>query len=146
LGTLEPSDATDLRFGEMIANGPQLKIKDLRSRNAQQYGKGLLIDRWREIEKDPRKNDRVARETAISALRRRPLEIVGLAVQLTWDIGNPGFILWYARTDLGYAKMNEDQVKMLAEKFGFRTVKTPERSHTHCYNTTFSDPGRITLL
>src|SRR6478672_2064747 len=95
---LEPSDATDPRFGDIIANGQQFKIKDLGLRNAQQYGPGLLMDRWREIEKDPRKNDRVARETAISALRRRPLEIVGLAVQLTWDIGNPGSILWYART------------------------------------------------
>src|SRR4029077_8277991 len=122
---LEPSDASDLRVGEIIANGPQFKIQDLRSRNAQQYGKGLLIDRWREIEKDPRKNDRVARETAINALRRRPFEIVGLAVETYMGYWNPGSIQWYARTDLGYAKMNEDQVKMLAEKFGFRTVKDP---------------------
>ena len=78
---LEPSDASDPRFGELIANGHQFKIKDLHLRNAQQYGEGLLIDRWREIEKDRRKNDRVARETAINALRRRPLEIVGLAVK-----------------------------------------------------------------
>jgi hypothetical protein len=122
---LEPSDATDPRFGEIIANGPQFKIKDLRSRNAQQYGKGLLIGRWREIEKDRRKNDRVARETAINALRRRPWEIVWLAVETYMGYWNPGSIHWYARTDLGYAKMNDDAVKMLAEKFGFRTVKDP---------------------
>ena len=122
---LEPSDATDPRFGEIIANGHQFKIKDLRSRNAQQYGKGLLIKRWREIEKDPRKNDRVARETAINALRRRPLEIVGLAVKTYMGYWNPGSMRRYARIDLGYAKLNDDQVKMLAEKFGFRTVKDP---------------------
>jgi len=122
---LEPSDASDLRFGDLIANGPQIKIKDLRSRNAQQYGKGLLIDRWREIEKDPRKNDRVARETAINALRRRPWEIVWLAVETYMGYWNPGSIQGYARTDLGYAKMNDDAVKMFAEKFGFRAVKDP---------------------
>jgi hypothetical protein len=122
---LEPSDASDPRFGEIIANGPQFKIKDLRSRNAQQYGKGLLIGRWREIEKDHRKNDRVARETAINALRHRPLEIVGLAVETYTGYWNPGSIRWYARTDLGYGKMNDDQVKMFADKFGFRTVKDP---------------------
>jgi hypothetical protein len=105
---LAPSDASDLRFGEIIANGPQFKIQDLRSRNAQQYGKGLLIDRWREIEKDPRKNDRVARETAINALRRRPWEIVGLAVETYMGYWNPGSIQRYARTDLGYAKMNDE--------------------------------------
>jgi hypothetical protein len=63
---LEPSDASDPRFGELIANGDQLKIKNLHFRNAQQYGDGLLIKRWREIEKDPRKSDRVARESARS--------------------------------------------------------------------------------
>src|SRR6476620_1259576 len=119
---LEPSDASDPRFGEIIANGSQFKIQDLLSRNAQQYSKGLLIDRWREIEKDPRKNDRVARETAINALRRRPLEIVGLALETYMGYWNPGSLQKYARTDLGYAKMNDEQVKMLAEKFGFRSV------------------------
>src|SRR5258707_2048160 len=122
---LEPSDASDPRFGEIIANGDQFKIKTLGLRNAQQYGKGLLIKRWREIEKDPRKNDRVARETAINALRHRPLEIVGLAVETYMGYWNPGSIRWYARTDLGYGKLNDDQVKMFAEKFGFRTVKDP---------------------
>ena len=122
---LEASDATDPRFGEIIANGNQIKIKNLHLRNAQQFGKDLLVDRWREIEKDPQKNDRVARETAINALRHRPLEIVGLAVKTYMGYCNPGSIRWYARTDLGYAKLNDDQVKMLAEKFGFRTTKDP---------------------
>ena len=122
---LEPSDASDPRFGELIANGHQFKIKTLGLRNAQQYGKGLLLDRWREIEKDHRTNDRVARETAINALRHRPLGIVGLAVITYMGYWNPGSMWRYARTDLGYAKMNDDQVKLLAEKFGFRTVKDP---------------------
>ena len=120
---LEPSDATDPRFGDIIANGHQFKIKDLDLRNAQQYGPGLLMDRWLEIEKDPRKNDRVARETAINALRRRPLEIVGLAVKTYMEYWNPEFIWRYARIDLGYGKLSDDQIKMLAEKFGFQTVK-----------------------
>jgi hypothetical protein len=122
---LQPSDASDPRFGEIIANGQEFKIKTLGLRNAQQYGEGLLIDRWREIEKDQRKNDRVARETAINVLRHRPLEIVGLAVTTYMGYWNPGSIRRYARTDLGYATMNDDQVKMFAEKFGFQTVKDP---------------------
>ena len=83
------------------------------------------MDRWREIEKDPRTNDRVARETAINALRRRPLEIVELAVTTYMGYYNPAAVRWYARTDLGYAKLSDDQVKMLAEKFGSQTVKDP---------------------
>lgn len=122
---LEPSDATDPRFGQIIANGNQFKIKDSRLRNAQQYVEGFLIKRWREIEKDPRTNDRVARETAISALRRRPLAIVGLTVQTYMQYWNARTIRWYARTDLGYGKLRDDQVQLFAEKFGFRTVKDP---------------------
>ena len=57
---LESSDASDPRFGELIANGDQFDIKDLHSRNAQQYAEGFLIERGREIEKDRRTNDRVA--------------------------------------------------------------------------------------
>ena len=38
----------DPRFGELIANGHQFKINDLTLRNAQQFGEGFLIDRWRE--------------------------------------------------------------------------------------------------
>ena len=119
---LEPSDASDPRFGELIANGQQFKLKDLNLRNAQQFGQGLLIKRWREIEKNRRKSDRVARETAINALRRRPLEIVGLAVKTYMGYWNAGSIQWYTQTDLGYGELRDDQIKMLAEKFGFQTV------------------------
>jgi hypothetical protein len=120
---LEPSDATDPRFGDIIANGHQFKIKDLGLRNAQQYGEGLLINRWREIEKNRRKNDRVARETAINALRRRPLEIIGLTVQTYMGYWNLRSIWRYARIDLGYGKLSDGKLKALAEKFGFQTVK-----------------------
>jgi hypothetical protein len=120
---LEPSDATDPRFGELIASGHQFKINDLHSRNAQQYGEGFLIKRWREIEKKPRKNARVSRETAINALRRRPLKIVGLTVQTYMEYWNLRLIRLYARTDLGYGKLSDDQLKTFAEKFKFKTVK-----------------------
>src|SRR4029453_14007136 len=49
---LQPSDATDPRFHDIIANGDQFEINNLRQRNAQQFSKGFLIERWREIEKD----------------------------------------------------------------------------------------------
>jgi hypothetical protein len=122
---LKPSDASDPRFGDVIANGHRFKIKSPYLRNAQQFGRGMLMDRWREIEKDPRTNDRVARETAINALRRRPLEIIALTVTTYMGYYNPAAVRWYARTDLGYAKLSDDQVKMLAEKFGSQTVKDP---------------------
>lgn len=119
---LESSDASDPRFGEVIANGNQFKLKNLNLRNAQQYGPGMLMDRWREIEKDPRINDRVARETAINALRHRPLEIVGLAVRTYMGYCNPAAMRSRARSDLGYGELSNDEVKRFAENFGFQTV------------------------
>jgi len=38
---LEPSDATDSRFRDLIANGDEFKIDDLSLRNAQHFGKGF---------------------------------------------------------------------------------------------------------
>ena len=120
---LEPSDASDPRFAELIANGDQFKIKDLQSRNAQQYGEGFLIRRWREIEKDRQTDDRVTRETAINALRRRPLAIVGLTVKTYMGYWDRREIQQYARTDLGYGELKDRQIKMFADKFGFQAVR-----------------------
>ncbi len=120
---LKPSNASDPRFADIIANGDQFKIKDLQSRNAQQYAQGFLIKRWREIEKDRRTNDRVTRETAMNALRRRPLAIVGLTVKTYMGYWNLRAIQWYARTNLGYGQLKDSQLKTLAEKFRFQAVK-----------------------
>ena len=120
---LEPSDATDSRLGELIANGNQFQIHDLTLRNAQHFGEDFLIDRWRKIEKKRRKSDRIAKETAMNALRRRPLQIVGLAMKTYMGYWGIASIQSYAREDLGYGELTEEQVKVFAEKFRFITVK-----------------------
>ena len=120
---LEPSDATDPRFGELIANGREFKIEDPTLRNAQHFGEGFLIDRWRKIEKKRRKRDRIARETAMNALRRRPLQIAGLALNTYMGYWGMASIQSYAREDLGVGELTDEQIKMLIEKFRFTTVK-----------------------
>jgi len=120
---LEPSDATDSRFRDLIANGHQFKIDDLTLRNAQHFGEGFLIDRWSKIEKNRRKRDRIARETAMNALRRRPLQIAGLALKTYMGYWGIASIQSYAREDLGYGELSEEQLKVFAEKFRFTTVK-----------------------
>ena len=120
---LDPSDATDSRFRDLIANGDQFKIDDLTLRNAQHFGEGFLIDRWRKIEKNRRKRDRIAKETAMNALRRRPLKIVGLALKTYMGYWGVASIQSYAREDLGLGELSDEQVKVLAEKFRFMTVK-----------------------
>jgi hypothetical protein len=120
---LEPSDATDSRFRDLIANGDQFKIDDLRLRNAQHFGEGFLIDRWRKIEKNRRERDRIAKETAMNALRRSPLQIAGLALKTYMGYWGIASIQSYAREDLGYGELSDEQLKVLAEKFRFITAK-----------------------
>ena len=120
---LQPSDATDSRFRDLIAKGYEFKIDDPTLRNAQHFGEGFLIDRWRKIENDRRKRDRIARETAMNALRRRPLQIAGLALKTYMGYWGIASIQSYAREDLGGGELTDEQVKMLIEKFRFTTVK-----------------------
>jgi hypothetical protein len=120
---LRPDDATDPRFRALIADGRKFGMQDLRQRLAQHFIKGFLIDRWSKIETNFKKNERVARQTAMNALRRRPLQIAGLAVKTYmeyWDIVS---IKKYTRDDLGRNELTDDQVKTLAEKFHFITAK-----------------------
>jgi hypothetical protein len=120
---LQPDDATDPHFRELIANGHQFKIKDLHLRNAQHFSEGFLVDRWTQIEKNRRKRDRIAMQTAMNALRRRPLQIVDLAVKTYMGYWQIQSIQQYARIDLGNNDLTEEEVERLAEKFRFTTVK-----------------------
>jgi hypothetical protein len=121
---LEPSDAMDLRFRDLIANGDQFKIHDLSLRNAQHFGKGFLIDRWTKIEKNRGRRERIARETAMNALHRRPLQIAELAVRTYLGYWSVGSIQRCAREDLGDGELTDEQVERIAEEFRFRTTKT----------------------
>src|SRR4029078_6567159 len=123
---LDPSDATDSRFRDLIASGDQFKIDDLTLRNAQHFGEGFLIDRWRKIEKNRRKRDRIAKETAMNALRLRPLKIGGLALKTYMGYWGVASIQSYAREDLGLGELSDEQVKVLAEKFQFMALKSTQ--------------------
>jgi len=59
----------------------------------------------------------------MNALRRRPLQIAGLALRTYMGYWGIASIQSYAREDLGGGELTDEQVKMLAEKFGFQTVK-----------------------
>jgi hypothetical protein len=120
---LRPDDATDPRFRALIADGRKFGMQDLRQRLAQHFIKGFLIDRWSKIEKDFKKNERVARQTAMNALRRHPLQIAGLAVKTYMEYWDIAFIKKYTADDLGRNELTDDQVKTLAEKFHFITAR-----------------------
>jgi hypothetical protein len=120
---LQPDDATDPRFRELIAEGYKFHLNDPRFRDAQHFAEGFLIHRWTQIEKNRRKRDRIAMQTAKNVLRRRPLQIAGLAMKTYMGYWQIQSIQQYARIDLGNNDLTEEDVERLAEKFRFRTVK-----------------------
>ena len=59
----------------------------------------------------------------MNALRHRPLQIIDLAVKTYLGYWQIQAIQLYARSDLGYVNLTDDDVKILAEKFGVKTEK-----------------------
>ena len=120
---MSPLTPRDPRFGELIANGHQFKINDLTLRNAQHFGEGFLIDRWREIEKDRQKErshcerdrDECVAAPAVGNCRARCENLHGVLEPRIHSVVRP-------RRSRPW-RVDDDQVKMFAEKFGFQTVK-----------------------
>ena len=59
----------------------------------------------------------------MNALRRRPLQIAGLALKTYMGYWGIASIQSYARENLGGVDLTDDQIKMLAQKFHFAIVK-----------------------
>ena len=118
---LEPTDASDERLGQIIAEGEEFSIKELTERNNQRFKSGYLVDRWQEEEPDVSSANQIAKETALRALRRDPLGVLRLAGRTFaqyWDFQG---IQHYATIDLGHNDLTAEQCAMLAEEFHFTT-------------------------
>ena len=118
---LVPADAPDERLAQIIAEGDEFNIKDLTVRNCQRFEKDYLVDRWQEEEPDWTLGSQIAKETALHALRRNPLQVLGLAVQTFAQYWNLKDLRHYATIDLGHNDLTEEQAGQLAEHFHFAT-------------------------
>jgi len=117
---LTPLDASDQRLARIIEQGNEFDIKKLTARNSQRWAPGYLIDRWEKVEPDRRRADEIAKETALHALRRNPLQILRLAAQTFaqyWNLRS----LRYMRVDLGHNNLTPEQRSILAERFHLAT-------------------------
>jgi hypothetical protein len=116
-----PADATDPRLAEIIAQGEEFEIKDLTARNRQRFDTDYLIDRWQQVETDTPDASQIAKETALRALRRAPLQVLGLAAQTFAQYWNLKDLRSYASIDLGHHDLTAEQRALLAEYFHFST-------------------------
>lgn len=116
-----PADATDPRLAEIIAQGEEFEIKDLTARNRQRFDSDYLVDRWQQAEPDTPDASQIAKETALRALRRAPLQVLGLAAQTFAQYWNLKDLRSYASIDLGHHDLTVEQRGLLAEHFHFAT-------------------------
>jgi hypothetical protein len=116
-----PADATDPRLAAIIAQGEEFEIKDLTARNRQRFDSDYLVDRWQQAEPDTPDASQIAKETALRALRRAPLQVLGLAAQTFAQYWNLKDLRSYASIDLGHHDLTLEQRNLLAEHFHFST-------------------------
>jgi hypothetical protein len=103
---LKPTDSSDPRLAELIAEGDQFRLNDIRLRDRQLYASGYLVDRWKQIEPNATVLNRVAKQTALHALWRRPLGVATLGARTFlgyWDFER---IHRQAKRELGKALNN----------------------------------------
>jgi uncharacterized protein with PQ loop repeat len=118
---LVPADASDERLARIIAQGDEFNIKDMTARNKQRFAPDYLVDRWQEAEPDEPRASQIAKETALRALRRNPLQVLRLAVRTFAQYWNLKDLRHYAKIDLGHHDLTPEQISDLAESFHLAT-------------------------
>jgi hypothetical protein len=118
---LVPADASDERLARIIEQGDEFDIKELTARNDQRFESGYLVDRWQEAEPDTPRANRIAKETALRALRRNPLAVLHLAARTFAQYWNLKDLRHYASIDLGHNDLTPEQNSILAESFHLAT-------------------------
>jgi hypothetical protein len=98
---LQPNDSPDPRLAQIISQGKQFHLTNLRLRNSQLYSKGYLVDRWQNAEGDSALADQVAKQTALRALSHRPAAILSLGWRTFLGYFDPHQLHQQAKSDLG---------------------------------------------
>jgi hypothetical protein len=118
---LKPTDSPDPRLSNLIAEGGQFQLNNIRMRNAQLYSSGYLIDRWERIEPDFAVSNQIAKQTALHALSHRPMDVAMLGIKTFlgyWDFSQ---IHIEANIELGKASWrnnwNDGMTSQLAKHF-----------------------------
>ena len=118
---LQPTDSPDARLASLVAEGGQFRIREPLLRTSQLYQPGYLVSRWKEIEPDLAISNRVAKQTALHALIRRPLDVAALGVKTFWSYWNFHEIHKEAKYELGQAgpDLPESITSELARRYHF---------------------------
>lgn len=103
---LKPTDSPDPRLSELIAKGNDFRLNDVWSRDGQLYSPGGLVDRWKQIEPNAIISNRIAKQTALNALLRHPMDVLTLGAKTFLHYWNFNHIGRQAKLELGKMRNN----------------------------------------
>ena len=124
---LKPTDSPDPRLSELIARGNEFRLNDIWSRDGQLYSPGGLANRWKQIEPNAVVSNQVAKQTALNALLRRPLDVVSLGAKTFLHYWNFKHIRRQAKAELGKTRNNWPDKKKWNVASHFRLVPPSAR-------------------
>gem|GEM_PF-581404 len=117
---LRPEDSPDPRLADIIGRGEELHLENHALRRAQRFAPDHLVERWRQVESDKRRSEEIARRTALNALRRDPGGVLKAVAMTYYAFWKGPAMERLAISDLGVAKPNEGQQKVLLARYNWR--------------------------
>lgn len=131
---LQPDDAADARLADLIRVGNEFELKNPDMRNSQLFSPGFLLDRWLKIETDSAKADRLAKKTALRALRRDPLGILAIAWRTYTNYWNGDVMKRSAELDFSFTNPpSSDFIAEVATNFHFISPNDQSKSPLQRY-------------
>src|SRR6266513_5603973 len=132
---LQPEDASDPRLADLIRRGDEFGLRNPVFRNAQRFRPGYLIDRLSKLEPDRSKADSLAKKTALHALWRNPLGILGIGWRTYVGYWNVAMMKKCAVADFSFRRPPDDKlIALLASRFHLTYAKgTTTMSATQLY-------------
>ena len=131
---LQPEDASDPRLADLIRRGDEFNLKNPVFSNAQRFRPGHLIDRLKKVEPDRSKADGLAKKTALHALWRDPLGILGIGWRTYVSYWNVATMKKYAESDFSFRRPPSDKlIALLASRFHLSYTKGATMSAIQLY-------------
>lgn len=121
---LQPEDASDPRLADLIRRGDEFGLRNPAFRNGQRFRPGGLIDRLSKLERNRSKADSVAKKTALHALWRDPLGILGIGWRTYVGYWNVAAMKKCAVLDFSFRRPPDDKlIALLASRFHLTYAK-----------------------
>jgi hypothetical protein len=121
---LEPQDSSDPALANLIQHGDEMGLKDVHLRDKQRFAPGYLVDRFSKLHPERAGAERLAKETALNALRRNPLGLVRIAWQNYSEYWSKTAMKGSAEADFcSDNPPGDDFISLLSKRFHFALPK-----------------------